>query len=76
MTPQMKRTGAMACVMALDMPLEAQVVAIIDQWLEKVSYELSTVFRLHDHEHGALQHQPRTISVAERNFYLQKHWGG
>ena len=63
----------MKLVLTLHLPLDHQMVTIIDHLLEKAQDE---VIRLRSDSQGSRPRKAPALVVAERNFYLQKHWGG
>ena len=69
------REGAinMTLVLTLPLPLAQQVVTVLEHLLEQAQAE---VMRLRSGSQRSLPRTARALAVAERHFYLQKHWGG
>ena len=66
-------TTSMTLVITLHLPLDQQMVTAIEHLLEKAKGE---VIGLHSDSQESLPRKARALAVAERHFYLQKHWGG
>ena len=63
----------MTLVITLHLPLDQQMVTVLEHLLEKARGE---VIRLQSDSQGSPPRKANALMVAERHCYLQKHWGG
>ena len=68
--------GWIGIVVALEPPLDHHIAAMLAHVCEAVQRQVSGAAWPLAHGHAGRLRLTRTLTVAERDFYLQKHWGG